>query len=93
MSALTDFERRALVLLVAEAHWLVRPGYFGELLWPKRARGSSSCPYARPAGKLLNRLKARGLAEWVVEERASFREGPKNWGWRATEAGKREAAK
>jgi len=86
---LTAADERALLLLV-EQKGLVGPGYFGGLLWddPSLVSGyhgsNCSCPYARPAGKVLNRLKARGLAEWV-HERGS-------WGWRATERGRRRAA-
>jgi hypothetical protein len=82
---LTAADERALAIL-AEQTALVGPGYFGDLLWGERGyHGSNcSCPYARPAGKVLNRLKAAGLAEWVHEK--------DSWGWRATAQGRRRAA-
>lgn len=52
-----------------------RCAYLGEQLWHfgrgLRAKGTSTCPWARPAGKVLHRLKDKGLArrvrngEWV----------------------------
>ena len=65
---MTDTDRRALALLVT-IDFLVGPQAFGERLWPDhRYRGSScSAPFARPAGKVLNRLRDQGFAEWVSE--------------------------
>jgi hypothetical protein len=79
---MTDTDRRALALLCSCAS-LVGPQQFGELLWPEgRYRGSAcSAPYARPAGRVLNRLRDQGLAEWVSER--------ENWGWRATASGRK----
>jgi hypothetical protein len=86
--SLTDADVRALCLLV-EQKALVGPGYFGDLLWGReRHMSNCSCPYARPAGKVLGRLKAAGLAEYISEERPM-----KRWGWRATHAGRLEARK
>jgi hypothetical protein len=82
---LTAADRRALTVLVT-INRLVGPQAFGERLWPGRCRGSSSAPYARPAGKVLNRLRDQGFAEWVSPSK-------NEWGWRATDAGHREARK
>jgi hypothetical protein len=80
-ASLTPSDHRALALLVG-CEGLVRPGHFGELLWPgHRGAGNCSCPHARPAGKVLKRLERAGLAEWVCESRSWF-------GWRATAAGR-----
>jgi len=81
---MTDFDKQALAVLVTVSG-LIGPQAFGERLWPdKRYRGSAcSAPFARPAGKALNRLRDHGFAEWV-SERGS-------WGWRATPEGRREA--
>lgn len=89
--SLSDFLQRALTLLARETARgvLVRPQVFGELLWPDRkVRGSTcSAPLARPAGKALNDLKTRRLAEFVTE--GSGRDI--RWGWRCTTAGIRQA--
>ena len=82
---MTEFERRALKLLVSlTEHQLVRPGFFGSCLWPDTRRPTWA--FTRPAGNVLNRLRARGLAEWLVPSRDEF-------GWRATDEGKKEAAR
>jgi hypothetical protein len=77
---LTEGDVKALRLLVSFQGRLIGPGAFGDTLWGRRDRGGSncSCPYARPAGKVLNRLKRAALAEWVHEGN--------NWGWRALPA-------
>jgi len=90
---MTAADRRALGLLVS-LPGLVRPGYFGECLWGKADQGlrngyhgsNCSAPYARQAGKVLNRLRASGYVEWIVEGEGKGR----CWGWRATPAGRRE---
>lgn len=54
------------------------PNGIGLEAWPAiRVSGACSAPYARPAGRVLNRLRARGLVE---------RSGPMSW-WRRTRAG------
>jgi hypothetical protein len=35
----------------------------GDALWHKGGRGNCSCPYARPAGRLLHHMLALGLVE------------------------------
>jgi hypothetical protein len=83
---MTAIEDRALRILVAEStpprSILVRPQHFGELLWPDTKHHSSNCsaPLARPAGKVLQRLKGYGFAEQT-------RNGD-SWGWRATGVGR-----
>ena len=87
---MTDFERRALVLLVEQTkNRLVGPGYFGSCLWPETRRPTWA--FARPAGNVLNRLRVMGLAEWLTTgSRAKKNE---DWGWRATDKGREEAAR
>lgn len=95
---MTDFERKALAVLVA-CNGLVRPGHFGSLLWPgdKRSGGrhNGSAPLARPAGKVLNRLKSLGFAEYIYEENRELtvrKDGGmewSDWGWRVTTKGKK----
>lgn len=58
---LTDTDRCMLALL-SDAP--LRPGYLGSVLWPSKRRTPSA--FARPAGKVLARLKRFGLATWVV---------------------------
>ena len=80
----TDNDKRALAMLVTIPE-LVGPGNFGECFWGKPTlsngyRGSNcSAPYARSAGKVFNRLRDQGLAEWVRTDNS--------WGWRATPKG------
>ena len=82
---MTPADKKALAVLVT-LDVLVGPQFFGEMLWKNRYRGSAcSAPYARPAGKVLNRLRDQGFAEWVREQ--------DNWGWRATPEGRQEAAR
>ena len=84
LPTLTVFEERALALLVEQTR-LVGPGWFGSELWPDTRRTTSA--FARPAGRVLNRLRKLGLAEYTAE-------GPdrrSQWGWRATPAGRRRA--
>lgn len=77
---MTEADIRALTLLVAQNGVLIGPGAFGDYLWGKERRsGNCSCPYARIAGKVLNRLKSLGYSERIHES--------ENWGWRSTIAG------
>lgn len=78
---LTAADLRALRLLVS-CKALMRPGFFGELLWPDSGHksGNCSCPLARQAGKVLNRLRAAGCAEYIVDK--------DDWGWQATRTGR-----
>ena len=79
---MTLADERALEVLRRENGRLVGPGYVGSELWGERQRGGNcSCPWARPAGKVLKRLERAGLAEWVHEG--------SSWGWRVTEKGKK----
>ena len=52
----------------------------GEHLWAKRGPGVNRQSYARPAGKLIKRLLAKGLVvrAWVVE--TARRRGIRRWG-------------
>lgn len=90
MSELSDFALRALRVLVehGKGGTLLRPGYFGTLLWPETNRPTWA--FARPAGKVLNKLKGHGLAEHVYP-RTLDNDGD-DWGWRATPKGKTRAA-
>jgi hypothetical protein len=51
-------DRRALVILKKRGRMTC--ARLGEELWG-RAMGSSSCPFARPAGRVLHRLLSLGL--------------------------------
>lgn len=78
---MTAADRRALELLCSK-QYLVRPGSFGAELWGiGKGGGNCSCPFARQAGKVLNRLRWLGYAEWTRPS-ADF------WGWIATPAGR-----
>lgn len=85
---LTPADVRALRLLVAYAS-LVRPGHFGELLWPNKRRHSSNCsaPLARPAGKVLKRLERAGYAQYLARSSGEGFGEWKEWGWAATWSG------
>lgn len=56
------------------------PGYIGNMVWGNGYRKPQS--YARTAGKVLNALRAKGLAEWG---------GGNDWGWVLTMAGEKLA--
>lgn len=66
MNDLSNVEREMLALLTAAPQ---RCTGLGEQLWyhgrGSTAGGRSTCAWARPAGKVLHRLKARGLARHV----------------------------
>lgn len=49
-----------------------RPGHLGTLMWPKTNRRPSA--FTLPAGKILNRLKDKGLAAYVIRSDT-------NYGW------------
>ena len=63
---LSDTEQEMLDLLTGEPQ---RCASLGTQLWHfgrgLRAQGNSTCPWARPAGAVLHRLKAKGLAKHV----------------------------
>jgi hypothetical protein len=84
----TENDLRALRLLVTQTR-LIGPQHFGTLLWPNTRVGGSNCsaPLARSAGKVLNRLKARGYAEWTSERDPTTGRATE-WGWHATRAGR-----
>ena len=59
--ALTETEERALRLLV-ERPWTC--ANLGDALWGgDRRSGNCSCPYARPAGRIVASLRGKGLVE------------------------------
>jgi hypothetical protein len=82
-SGLTVIQRRALEFLDGR-DCLVGPGTVGGHLWENPYKRPPQA-FARPAGKILNALRAKGLADWITEERSS---GWKSWGWKITEAGR-----
>lgn len=57
---LTDIEARALVIIARSPTTCAS---LGDQLWHKGGRGNCSCPFARPAGVVVKRLKARGFVE------------------------------
>ena len=75
---ISAFDLRALRLL-ATFNRLIRPGWFGSCLWVETSRPTWA--FARPAGKVLNRLKVAGLAEWRSESKKFF-------GWQITSRGR-----
>lgn len=79
VESVTSKEMKALEIL-AKQDRPVGPYFIGENIWGT-ARGSSSAPFARPAGKLLKRLQEKGYAMWVCED--DF------WGWCITANGVR----
>lgn len=97
---MTAFERKALAVLIA-CPGLVRPGHFGSLLWPSNkpdgGKHNGSAPLSRSAGKVLNRLKAMGFAEYIYENDRELivrKDGGmdwSDWGWRVTAKGREHA--
>lgn len=61
MTPLTESEAKALLYLVK--HVYATCAMLGEHLWHKPGRGNCSCPWARPAGGVIKRLRARGLVQ------------------------------
>ena len=58
---LSDLDARAL-LIVVKNNWITC-ARLGDQLWGKPGRGNCSCPWARPAGVVVKRLRKRGLVE------------------------------
>ena len=58
---LSESEARALLALVK--HVYASCATLGEMLWGKPGRGNCSCPWARPAGAVVKRLRARGFVD------------------------------
>jgi hypothetical protein len=88
LHAFTESDARALRLLVklTANGSLVRPGYFGTEFWAESKSAKHRRPqhFARAAGRLLNRLKKAGMAEWTASGQGQI----EDWGWRATAEGK-----
>lgn len=63
MNPLTPTEKRAMAYLYREP---ASCASLGELLWGRRGLSNCSCPWARPAGKVLAGLHKRGLVEREV---------------------------
>lgn len=59
---MTEIEKRALVIL---ARGPTTCAVLGSELWANAhpGAGNCSCPFARPAGSLIKKLRARGLVE------------------------------
>jgi hypothetical protein len=75
---MTDIERRMLNLLDPETP--CRPGWLGSELWADTSEvARMPQAYARPAGKVLNKLRKRGWANWVRRY--------DDWGWIITASG------
>lgn len=80
---LSDSERAVLTATPSHGDSPRGPNYIGVIAWSSTKRTSNcSAPYARPAGLVLNRLRARGLVE---------RAGEFSW-WRRTREGDRVVA-
>jgi hypothetical protein len=80
---LTEAQRKVLAVLGDQP---LGPGHIGDEVWGENGYRGSACsaPYARVAGKVLNSLKAKGLAEWISEN--------KSWGWVITGSGRKALA-
>lgn len=77
--ALTPTEKRAMAILIK--HGPTSCAMLGDTLWGRKRAGSNcSCPYARPAGKVVKSLIAKGL----VERDVSFTD---RWYYAATRKG------
>lgn len=66
MTALSKAEARALLFIVK--HVYTTCANLGDELWGKRKiAGNCSCPFARPAGAVIKKLRERGFVErhWV----------------------------
>ena len=61
MTPLSQSEARALLLIVKYVS--ITCAWLGQELWGKPGRGNCSCPWARPAGVVIKRLRARGFVE------------------------------
>jgi hypothetical protein len=59
--SLTESEAKALLYLVKRVYGTC--AMLGEHLWHKPGRGNCSCPWARPAGGVIKRLRARGFVQ------------------------------
>ena len=60
--ALSEAEARALLVIVKNV--CITCANLGDYLWnTKRVAGNCSCPYARPAGAIVKKLRARGFVE------------------------------
>jgi hypothetical protein len=80
----TQIQQRCLQELVTESARLVRPGYMGTLLWENPCRRQTQ-HFARPAGRVLNSLKALGYVEHAhVGD---------DFGWRITWRGRQALAR
>ena len=80
---MTDIEHQMLKLLDPDRP--TKPGWLGATLWSdKHEYRPPPQAFARPAGKILNRLKQRGWSIWVRQ--------PHDWGWIITSAGQRRLA-
>lgn len=59
---MTEIDARALAIIVKRGP--ISCANLGDELWNRRrSAGNCSCPYARPAGKVVKRLRELGLVE------------------------------
>jgi len=82
MKRLTPSEARALLGIVK--HVFITCANLGSVLWGRNVAGNCSCPWARPAGKVVKRLRTYGLVE-----RHRVTGDPRTF-YRATTAGERQ---
>lgn len=71
---LSPIEKRMLALL--DRTRPERPGNLGQKLWGKHGDRKSPARFARSAGRVLNALRKKGLAEWIVTSDRN-----RDWGW------------
>jgi len=86
---LTEIEARALAC-IRDFGRPVSAANLGDMVWRKgpqdRRYGNCSCPFARPAGKVLKRLREMGLTELVSTNDRSCLHGLTGRGRRLLEA-------
>lgn len=80
-AALSEIEARALLAIVK--YVAITCATLGGELWPGRRHSNCSCPFARPAGAVIKKLRARGLVE-----RHYIQSDPRTL-YKATRAGER----
>ena len=66
MRDLSAIEARALGVIVL--HGEITCANLGDLLWHKGGRGNCSCPFARPAGLVIKRLRKLGLVDLFLRD-------------------------
>ncbi len=61
VTKLSESEAKALIYVIK--YGSITCANLGQELWGKPGRGNCSCPWARPAGAVIKKLRARGFVE------------------------------